>query len=155
MATVTNLPLRGLSGHTPELGPAHSLTPPGPADRIRAPAGPVAWERKDVAALTGLRGPAAVMTADGGGMVTPFCAVRNGARPWQGLVRHGVRPCRTSGQWPMPAGSSRGTASDVVRRTPAPTAVVTHSRVSRRKVWLRATTWVSQPMTAGPASMPT
>ncbi len=77
------------------------------------------------------------------------------ACPRQGLVRHGVRPCRTSGQWPTPAVSPRGAGSGSARRTPAPTAVVTHSRASRTKAWFRSTRCVSQPMTAGPASMPT
>lgn len=73
----------------------------------------------------------------------------------QGWYGTGSGPCRTSGQWPLGAISLPRAWSVPVRRTRAPTAVVTHSRVSRAKAWLRATRWVSQPMTAGPASMPT
>ncbi|MBP2401311.1 hypothetical protein JO379_000780 [Streptomyces syringium] len=52
-----------------------------------------AWETKDIAALVGLLDPAAVMTADGGGMVrrSPG-AGRSATRRSCGCGRGGVRP---------------------------------------------------------------
>ncbi len=41
------------------------------------------------------------------------------------------------------------------RRIPAAATAVAQNRAGSRKVWLRAMRWVIQPMTAGPASMPT
>ncbi len=114
MATVTNLPLRGLERPHARTRPAHSLTRPDPPiGSGHRPAGGGVGARSS--SLMGLRGPAAVMTADCGGTVDTVLRRSEQGASVAGLVRHGVRPCRTSGQWPMPAGSSCGTASDVVR----------------------------------------
>ncbi|MFF1684958.1 MULTISPECIES: RNA polymerase sigma factor SigJ [unclassified Streptomyces] len=64
-------------------GPA--VTPAGRADVVRHVK--EAWETKDIAALVGLLNPAAVMTADGGGMVgTVLRPVEGGARIAQYMV---------------------------------------------------------------------
>ncbi|MEU9480608.1 RNA polymerase sigma factor SigJ [Streptomyces sp. NPDC048191] len=60
-------------------------TPTGRADTVRRVK--EAWEHKDIAALVGLLDPAAVMTADGGGMVgTVLRPVEGGARIAQYMV---------------------------------------------------------------------
>ncbi|MFJ4618300.1 RNA polymerase sigma factor SigJ [Streptomyces sp. NPDC088812] len=61
------------------------VTAAGQADVVRHVK--EAWERKDIAALVGLLDPAAVMTADGGGMVgTVLRPVEGGARIAQYMV---------------------------------------------------------------------
>lgn len=53
-----------------------------------------------------------------------------------------------SGRLPPSRGGGRGRVRCAGHA--ALTAVVAHGRVNRTKAWLRATTWVSQPITAGP-----
>ncbi|MFF2205751.1 RNA polymerase sigma factor SigJ [Streptomyces sp. NPDC058145] len=66
------------AAHTP-------MTTTGQADVVRSVK--EAWESKDIAALVGLLDPAAVMTADGGGMVgTVLRPVEGGARIAQYMV---------------------------------------------------------------------
>ncbi len=61
------------------------VTATGQADVVRHVK--EAWERKDIAALAGLLNPAAVMTADGGGMVgTVMRPFEGGARIAQYMV---------------------------------------------------------------------
>lgn len=66
-------------------------------------------------------------------------------------ARRVVRPRRAGGQDVSSATRDR---SGEGRRTTAAAAAVAQNRARSRKVWLRAMTWVIQPMTAGPASMP-
>ena len=68
------------------VGVAHAPgTPTGQADVVRQVK--EAWQTKDIAALIGLLNPAAVMTADGGGMVgTVLRPVAGGARIAQYMV---------------------------------------------------------------------
>lgn len=66
------------------------VTAAGQADVVRHVK--EAWEARDIAALVGLLAPAAVMTADGGGMVgTALCPIEGGARIAQYMVAIAAR----------------------------------------------------------------